>query len=145
MCLQPYIHEYLKMAPFILYTPPPVLCDSYTSPFFSKSSIKTHYFDPLQHHFACICLLYLICYRNMLEILSAGRSAPSVGLSVFFMNFWAAAPKGTKSCRTKGDFCSSVRSLVPPVPDICPLRPEICPLRPSPSLNLPSQIQGLRG
>ena len=26
--------------------------------------------------------------------------------------FWAAAPKGTKSCRSQGDFCSSVHSFV---------------------------------
>ena len=26
--------------------------------------------------------------------------------------FWAAAPKGTKSCRTQGDFCLSVCPLV---------------------------------
>merc|ERR1711911_219533 len=26
--------------------------------------------------------------------------------------FWAAAPKGTKSCRTQGDFCSSFRHSV---------------------------------
>ena len=59
---------------------------------------------------------------------------------LFLISFWAAAPKGTKSCRTKGDFFASVRSLVPPDPlrpEICPLRPEncpprleICPLRP---------------
>ena len=29
-----------------------------------------------------------------------------------FFPFWAAAPKGTKSCRTQGDFCSSVCSFV---------------------------------
>ena len=29
-------------------------------------------------------------------------------------NFWAAVPKGTKSCRTQGDFRSSVRSFVHP-------------------------------
>ena len=44
----------------------------------------------------------------------------------------AVAPKGTKSCRTQRDFCSSICSSVrlsvgqsPPGP----LRPEICPLR----------------
>ena len=52
--------------------------------------------------------------------------------------FWAAAPKGTKSCRTQGTF---VRSFVRPFfcpstppnprrPEICPLRPETCALRP---------------
>ena len=50
----------------------------------------------------------------------------------------AAAPKGTKSCRTQGDFRPSIISSVhhsvrppgPLRPEICPLRPEICPLRP---------------
>ena len=49
----------------------------------------------------------------------------------------AAAPKGTKSCRTQGDFCLSSRLSVHPCvppgplrPVICPLRPEIYPLRP---------------
>ena len=76
---------------------------------------------------------------------------------VFYRTFWAAAPKGTKSCRTQGDFrssvhpsvCLSVRpSVRPPLirplrpqiwllrPQIWPLRPEIQPLRP--------QIQPLR-
>ena len=32
--------------------------------------------------------------------------------NLFSSSFWAAAPKGTKSCRTQGDFCSSVRSFV---------------------------------
>ena len=48
----------------------------------------------------------------------------------------AAAPKGTNSCRTQGDFrssfCPSVH-LFPPGPlrpEICPLRPWIYPLRP---------------
>ena len=31
-----------------------------------------------------------------------------------FFCFWAVAPKGTKSCRTQGDFCSSVRLFVHP-------------------------------
>ena len=67
--------------------------------------------------------------------------------------FWAAALKGTKSCRTQGDFhlcvCLFVPLLVlglksalrprinylrpeicPLMPLICPLRPKICPLRP---------------
>ena len=47
--------------------------------------------------------------------------------------FWAAAPKGTKSCRTQGDFCLSVLPFVPPGhlrPEVCPLRPEIYPFRP---------------
>ena len=52
--------------------------------------------------------------------------------------FWAAAPKGTKSCRTQGDFRSFVRSYVrasPPSlrplrPQIWPLGPQIWPLRP---------------
>ena len=42
----------------------------------------------------------------------------------------AAAPKGTKSCRTQGDFCLSVHSSVRPSVPPGPLRPEICPLRP---------------
>ena len=33
-------------------------------------------------------------------------------LLTFFFPFWAAAPKGTKSWRTQGDFCSSIRSFV---------------------------------
>ena len=47
----------------------------------------------------------------------------SVGLSVdqsitlyflaFMSGFWAAAPKGTKSCRTQGDFRSSIHPSVP--------------------------------
>ena len=59
---------------------------------------------------------------------------------------WVAAPKGTKSCRTQGDFRSFVRLFVclfvrPPLtrplrPQIWPLRPQIWPLRP--------QIQPLR-
>ena len=49
------------------------------------------------------------------------------------------ALKGTKSCRTQGDFHSSIRSFVPSVhlsppgslrPEICPIRFEICPIRP---------------
>ena len=63
----------------------------------------------------------------------------------FCLAFWAAAPKGTKSCRTQRTFVYlSVRSFVRPSappgplrpetchlrPKICPLRPEICPLRP---------------
>ena len=52
--------------------------------------------------------------------------------SVLFPSFWATAPKGTKSCRTQGDFHSCVHQfvslLVCPPPG--PLRPEICPLRP---------------
>ena len=51
--------------------------------------------------------------------------------------FWAAAPKGTKSCRTQRTLvCPSVQSSVcssPPGPfrpEICPLRSLICPLRP---------------
>merc|ERR1711911_250311 len=80
--------------------------------------------------------------------------------------FWAAAPKGTKSCRTQGDFCSSFRHSVRSSPQalsglkfalsglksalsdqICPLRPEICPLRPEISQiqGLKGQISGLRG
>ena len=62
-------------------------------------------------------------------------SFPSLFLLSF--SFWAAAPKGTKSCRTQGDFRSSFRSSVCPFvppgplrPEICPLRPEIYPLRP---------------
>ena len=57
-----------------------------------------------------------------------------------FYGFWAAAPKGMKSCRTQGDFCSFVCPFVcsfvrasppgPLRPEICPLRPKICPLRP---------------
>ena len=42
-------------------------------------------------------------------------------MSRLFVCFWAAAPKGTKSCRTQGEFLSvrpfvrsSVRSSVPP-------------------------------
>ena len=35
-----------------------------------------------------------------------------------FYGFWAAAPKGMKSCRTQGDFCSfvcpSIRTCIPP-------------------------------
>ena len=61
------------------------------------------------------------------------------------MRFWAVALKGTKSCRTQGDFCLSVcsfvRLLVPPGPlrpAICPLRPEIFPLRPEVCLLRPS-------
>ena len=66
-----------------------------------------------------------------------GRSVGNTAFSAFFWCFWAAAPKGTKSCRTQGDFRSFVRSFVrlfihssvcssPPGPH----RPEICPLRP---------------
>ena len=40
----------------------------------------------------------------------------------------AAAPKGTKSCRTQGDFHSFVNSCVR-APPIRPLRPQIWPLR----------------
>ena len=38
--------------------------------------------------------------------------------------FWAAAPKGLKSCRAQGD-----REICPFRPEICPLRPEIFPFR----------------
>ena len=56
-------------------------------------------------------------------------------LSPLSFSFWAAAPKGTKSCRTQGDFRSSVHPSVIPsfrpyIPPIRPLRPEIYPLRP---------------
>ena len=47
--------------------------------------------------------------------------------------FWAAAPKGTKSCRTQGDFCSSFRPFVRP----------FVPPRPSQAWNLPSQAWNL--
>ena len=62
--------------------------------------------------------------------------------------FWAAAPKGTKSCRTQGDFrssfCSFVRSspLIRPLgPQIRPLRPQIRPLRPQIRLLRPLRLQ----
>ena len=52
--------------------------------------------------------------------------------------FWAAAPKGTKSCRTQGDFRSFVRACVPPLrPHTSSLKPHISPQR------LKSQSQGL--
>ena len=37
-------------------------------------------------------------------------------LGCYFLLFWAAAPKGMKSCRTQGPIHLSVRSLVPPRP-----------------------------
>ena len=54
-----------------------------------------------------------------------------------FCSFWAAAPKGTKSCRTQGDFRSCVRSCVR-----SSIRPFVPP-RPSQPWNLPSQAWNL--
>ena len=52
--------------------------------------------------------------------------------------FWAAAPKGMKSCRTQRTFvCSSIRPPGPLRPEICPLKPKICLKR--------GQISGLKG
>ena len=46
-----------------------------------------------------------------------------------------SGPKGSKSCRTQGEFCS---------PEICPLWLEICPLRPAICLsNLKSVYSNL--
>ena len=48
-----------------------------------------------------------------------GEGAAGVRGALFLAwvsTFWAAAPKGTKSCRTQGDFRSSVRSIVRPPP-----------------------------
>ena len=42
-----------------------------------------------------------------------GHESKSAKMSVLD-SFWAAAPKGTKSCRTQGGFRSSVRSIVRP-------------------------------
>ena len=63
-------------------------------------------------------------------------------------NFWAAAPKGSKSCRTQGDFRSSPQALTGLKSDvidlrISPLKPKISPLRPQISLFRP-QISPLR-
>ena len=58
---------------------------------------------------------------------SSDRLFLSLSVFVSFPPFWAAAPKGTKSCRTQGTFVhSSVCSFV-------------CPPRPSQAWNLPSQ------
>ena len=88
-----------------------------------------------------------------------------VGCSVSLsLTFWAAAPKGTKSCRTQGDFRSSVRPFVrssvrpfvrpPPLwPQLTlsgfnqpsqtfgPFRPQISLSRPQISLSRPQDLQ----
>ena len=78
---------------------------------------------------ACAFMISVRCdFWSRLYTSFSPPIAWSVGPS--HLTFWAAAPKGTKSCRTQGDFHLSVRpfvhSLVPPGP----LGPEICPPRP---------------
>ena len=71
----------------------------------------------------------------LLDLKSALSSLKSA-LSGLKSAFWAAVPKGTKSCRTQGNFRSSIRPFVrssppgPLRPEICLIRPEICPIRP---------------
>ena len=43
---------------------------------------------------------------------SEGRKEPKMAKIIKVLSFWAAAQKGTMSCRTQGDFCSFVRSYV---------------------------------
>ena len=83
------------------------------------------------------------------------------------IGIWAAAPKGTKSCRSQGDFCSSVCPFVSPPQALSGLKSALSGLKSAllglksalsglnfafsglkpvlSGLNLPSPIQGLRG
>ena len=72
-------------------------------------------------------LFYCLFNRVLLRDSRARFVSTSVALVILpLFTFWAAAPKGTKSCRTQGTFVRSfVRSCVPP--------------RPSRAWNLPSQ------
>ena len=70
---------------------------------------------------------------------------PLVGRSVGRSPFWAAAPKGTKSCRTQGTFvhsfvCPFVRLFVPP--DLSGLKSALSGLKSSLS-GLKSALSGL--
>ena len=74
---------------------------------------------------------------SSVDILQAGHRVPLTMCNPWITSFWAAALKGTKSCKTQGTFVrSSVHSFVcssppgPLRPEICPLRPKICPLKP---------------
>ena len=54
------------------------------------------------------------------DLLRDGTHVPTLDYTEGFMSrgFWAAAPKGTKSCRTQGDFHSSVRPFICPSPPL---------------------------
>ena len=70
-----------------------------------------------------LSLLCIFISKNWLRCLWIVQCIP-------FDAFWAVAPKGTKFCRTQGDFCSSVCLFVSPP-------------RPSQTWNLPSQAWNL--
>ena len=66
----------------------------------------------------CIFLLFLLSYTS-LRLHSWIFYSLEEKILIFFINFWAVVLKGTKSCRTQGDFhlfvCLSVIfSFVPP-------------------------------
>ena len=61
--------------------------------------------------------------------------------SVF--GFWAAIPKGTKSCGTQGDFHSFVRSSTRPYPHLNPLQSALSGLK-SVLSGLKSTLLGLK-
>ena len=56
--------------------------------------------------------------ENLCRALKAGYLVDPDCVQVVYtiLPFWAAAPKGTMSCRTQGDFRSFVRSSVRPAP-----------------------------
>ena len=113
------------------------------SPWPSCNENRANILTDLQHHLTPETELFLSIYDNVSEdrnfLSNRNISFPfpltfflspfilflSFFISFFlflFFSFWAAAPKGTKSCRTQGDFRSSVRSFVRPF-----VRSSVCP------------------
>ena len=83
------------------------------------------------------------------HVTMVGLSKRCLSLSVPKIRFWAAAPKGTKSCRTQGEsvrlslhmfVCTSTPTSIPPAPasGLCllwgPILTQILPNSPNPSI-----------
>ena len=102
------------------------------------------------------CVLLISFYDFVLpKLLFPSNSKSCKTQGTFVCSFVRSSPPGP----LRPEFCplrAEIYTLKPEIyplrpricllrPKICSLWPEICPLRPYQALNLPSQIQGLRG